>query len=139
MHRTRNGRPPAGGLPDEPRIASAPAGTGCGYDDPVTSSPVLLSPPEHRWECPRCDLTEVTRESRAHTRFHPCRGMAGLTAPMVPAGTCCKMEARLREDYLGGEAVTVDGEGRPVMAVEVTRDDGTDVAVFAPMARVEAE
>lgn len=90
---------------------------------------------EKRWECPNCSLTDVTYEAKPHSRMHPCRGLRGLTAPMVPAGTRCKVEAVEREDYVGGEIVTTDGNGRPVMAVETTRDDGNDVAVFAPCAR----
>jgi hypothetical protein len=94
---------------------------------------------EHRWECPRCDATDVTHEPQPHTRMHPCRGLAGLTTPMVPAGTRCKAEAIEREDYVGGDLVQVDGNGRPVMAVEITRDDGTDRAVYAPCATAGAE
>lgn len=96
---------------------------------------VLLAP-EQRWTCPNCDATDVTHlpGGSVASRFHACRGLRGLTAPMVPAGTSCKVEALDRDDYVGGEIVTVDGEGRPVMAVETTRDDGTDRAVFAPCA-----
>jgi hypothetical protein len=53
---------------------------------------------------------------------------------MVPAGTSCKVEAREREDYVAGDMVQTDGDGRPVMSVVTTRDDGTDVAVLAPAA-----
>jgi hypothetical protein len=95
--------------------------------------PILA--PEQRWECPNCDLQEVTHESQPHTRFHACRGLKGLTAPMVPAGTRCKVEAVEREDYIGDEIVTYDGDNRPIMRVETTRDEGNDVAVFAPLAR----
>jgi len=91
---------------------------------------------ERRWECPNCDLTEVTQEQQPHTRFHACRGLAGLTAPMVPAGTRCKVEAVERGDYVRGELVQTDGNGRPVMSVVTTRDDGTDAAVFAPTAQL---
>lgn len=94
--------------------------------------PLLTS--EHRWECVNCDFTDVTRQVEPHTRFHPCRGLRGLNAPMVPAGTRCKVEALDREDYVGGELVQTDGEGRPVMSVQTTRDDGTDLAVYAPTA-----
>ena len=89
---------------------------------------------EQRWECPNCPATDVTREAEPHTRFHACAGLKGLTAPMVPAGTRAKVEAIERGDYLNGDHVTRDGDGRPVMAVETTRDDGNDVAVFAPCA-----
>jgi len=94
--------------------------------------PVLTS--EHRWQCPNCDLESVTHEPAPHTRFHTCRGLRGLTAPMVPAGIRCKVEAHEREDYVGKEMVQTDGEGRPVMSVVTTRDDGQDCAVLAPCA-----
>lgn len=98
--------------------------------------PILA--PESRWECPNCPATDVTFEARPHTRFHACAGLKGLTAPMVPAGTRCKVEAHEREDYIGnGQLVTTDGDGMPVMSVEVTRDDGNDIAVMAPCVTVE--
>jgi hypothetical protein len=90
---------------------------------------------ERCWECPNCDLTEVTYEREPHTRFHTCRGLRGLSAPMVPAGTKAKVETVERGDYLNGEVVTTDGDGRPIMSVITTRDDGQDCAVYAPMAR----
>lgn len=93
----------------------------------------LLKPPEQHWECPNCDFTDVTREPEPHTRFHPCAKLAGLTAPMVPAGTKCKVVPHEREDYIAGEDVRLV-EGRPVMSVEVVRDDGTDLAVYAATA-----
>lgn len=95
---------------------------------------VPLLRPEQRWSCPNCTATDVTHEAAPHTRMHACRGLRGLTAPMVPDGTRCKVEAVEREDYLNGDLVTVDGEGRPVMSVITTRDEGTDVAVYAPCA-----
>jgi hypothetical protein len=94
----------------------------------------LLTAPERRWYCPNCDLEQVTHEVQPHSRFHNCPGLAGLSAPMVPAGTRAKVEAVEREDYIGGEDVQYDGDGRPVMAVVTTRDDGNDVAVYAPTA-----
>jgi hypothetical protein len=95
---------------------------------------VPLLRPEQRWECPNCDLTQVTHESAPHTRFHACPGLRGLTAPMVPAGTRAKVEAVVRDDYVGREIVQYDGEGVPVSFVVTTRDDGNDVAVLAPCA-----
>jgi hypothetical protein len=101
---------------------------------------VLLAA-EQRWECPNCAATDVTHlpADVAASRFHTCAGLRGLTAPMVPAGTRCKVEAVERGDYVGGDLVTCDGNGRPVMRVEVTRDDGNDVAVFAPCATATKE
>lgn len=95
--------------------------------------------PESHWECPNCTHTDVTREYQPHTRYHTCRGLKGLSAPMVPAGTNCQVVAREREDYVGKEAVTVDGDNRPIMAIETIRDDGNDVAVFAPCATTRSE
>jgi hypothetical protein len=89
---------------------------------------------EYRWECPNCPLTDVTHEAAPHTRFHACRGLRGLTAPMVQAGTRCKVEAVERGDWVGKELVQVDGNGRPVMAVVTTRDQGQDCAVLVPCA-----
>lgn len=89
---------------------------------------------EVRWECPNCSVTDVTHEAEPHTRFHGCRGLRGLTAPMVQAGTRCKVEAVERGDWVGKELVQVDGNGRPVMAVVTTRDEGLDCAVLAPCA-----
>lgn len=99
--------------------------------------PILA--PEHRWECPNCQYTDVTHETEAHSRFHPCRGLKGLTAPMVPAGTRCKVEAHEREDYINGDDVQTDGDGRPIMNVITTRDDGQDCTVYAPCASLRGE
>lgn len=99
--------------------------------------PIILTAPEHRWVCSRCDHVHVTHDVRPHTPFHPCRGLKGLTAPMTAEGERVDVRVHEREDYLGDEVVTRDGDNRPIMAVEVVRDDGTDLAVFAPMARVE--
>jgi hypothetical protein len=101
----------------------------------------VLLRPEQRWSCPNCTFTDVTHlpADAVASRFHPCRGLKGLTAPMVPAGTRAKVEALQREDYLHGDHVTRDGDGRPVMAIETTRDDGTDRAVFAPCATAGRE
>lgn len=99
----------------------------------------LLTVPEQHWECPNCTATDVTRTPGPHTRFHPCRGLRGLTAPMVPAGTRAKVVAHEREDYIGRELVQTDGEGRPVMSIVTTRDEGQDVTVLAPCATARSD
>ena len=96
-------------------------------------APVLLTP-ERRWECPNCPETAVTREAHPHSRMHACRGLLGLTTPMVPAGTRCKVVAHEREDYVGSEIVQLASNGRPVMSVTTTRDEGEDCTVYAPCA-----
>lgn len=94
---------------------------------------VVLQAPEQHWECPNCDLQIVNHDPRSV--LHSCRGLHGLTAPMVPAGTTAKVVAVEREDYIAGEQVQLDPErGRPVMAVEVTRDEGQDAVLYAPCA-----
>lgn len=95
-----------------------------------------LERPEIRWVCPNCPAEGLTRRSEPHSYFHSCPGLAGLTAPMIPAGTKAKVQAHVREDYIGGEDVQYDADGRPVMSVVTTRDDGSDVAVFAPTAHM---
>lgn len=98
---------------------------------------VLLTP-ERRWECPNCTTVTVTHEARPHTPFHPCRGLHGLTAPFVAAGVKAKVAVVERGDYVGREKVQTDSDGRPVMAVVTTRDDGQDCAVLAPTATASA-
>lgn len=97
---------------------------------------ILLST-ERRWYCPNCSLEQATFEARPHSRFHVCPGLRGLTAPMLPAGTRAKVEAKEREDYVGLEDVQLDPErGRPVMSVVTTRDEGQDTIAFAPTIKV---
>lgn len=96
---------------------------------------VLLELPEHRWHCPSCGLLDVTREAQPHTRMHPCKALAGLSVPMLPAGVKGKHRTREREDYIGTEDVQYDGHGRPVMAVETHRDEGMDATIYAPHVR----
>src|SRR5678810_1035478 len=94
---------------------------------------------ENRWECPNCTLTDVTYEVEVHTRFHNCPGLKGLTAPMVPEGTKCKVTANEREDYVGNDTVQTDDEGRPIMSIVTEREDGHDCAVLAPMVGIKSE
>jgi hypothetical protein len=100
---------------------------------------VPLLAPLRFWECPNCTVTTVSRESRPHTPFHPCGGLGGLTAPFVAAGTKAKVERVERGDYVRGEDVHRDQDGRPWMAVVTTRDDGQDCAVLAPTAHGRIE
>ncbi len=94
---------------------------------------MMLQAPVRDWYCPNCTEESQTREFRPHSRFHACAGLAGLAAPMLEVGVKAKVEMREREDYIGTEQIRLH-EGRPVMSVVTTRDDGQDVAVFAPTA-----
>ena len=100
----------------------------------MAAAPLLLTPSEHHWVCARCDEVRITREHRPHTPFHPCRGLKGLTTPFLPEGTKAKVTPREREDYIGREIVTLDGDQRPIMSVVTEREDGEDCTVYAPCA-----
>lgn len=69
--------------------------------------------------------------------MHNCPGMRGFSIPMVPAGQRADVRLVERGDYLAGEDVPLDGEGRPWMRAEVERPSGqVDVWVYAPTAYV---
>ena len=89
------------------------------------------------WECPNCHLAERTRPLPPNsTRFHSCPKLHGLTAPLVRAGTDCKVTAVGRGDYLAGEEQRTGTDGKPYMAVRTDHADGSnDLAVFPGVAR----
>ncbi len=88
------------------------------------------------WECPACHHEERTRPMAANEqRWHTCPRLHMLKAPMVRAGTDCKLVAVEREDYLGGEEQRTGDDGKPYSAVLTVRGDGSnDAAVFAGVA-----
>jgi len=88
------------------------------------------------WECPNCHLTERTRPLPPNaSRMHDCPRLHGLTAPLVRAGSDCKVVAVERGDYLRKAQQRTGDDGRPYMAVETIRADGSnDVAAFAEVA-----
>lgn len=92
----------------------------------------------HQWYCPNCGATDTTTEKRPHSQFHTCPKMHMMSAPMLLAGTKAKIEAREREDYIGNERVQLF-EGRPIMSIVTTRDDGQDAIVYAPTATASAK
>lgn len=88
------------------------------------------------WSCPNCIVKAFLPPPKpGQTHLHTCPGLHGLTAPLLPPGVRAKVEIREREDYVGQETVRLH-EGRPVMSVVTTRDDGQDVIVFAPTASI---
>lgn len=97
----------------------------------------ILEIPVTNWICQLCGKRDATREAQAHTRMHACPAMGGLTAPMYDIRLNHKTEVTEREDYIGSEAVQM-ANGRPVMNIKTTRDDGEDIVVFAPMSKMEA-
>lgn len=85
------------------------------------------------WECPNCDVTDRTRPHPPNaTRFHQCPGLHNLTAPMIRAGSDCKVYAVERQDYLAGASQRTGDDGKAYMAVVTERADGSnDVAAYA--------
>lgn len=97
---------------------------------------VILQPGVQKWGCPNCPAYAVTYGQP--NRFHSCPGLAGLTAPMILAGTTARIRAVEREDYVGDALTTYDGNGRPVSSVITDRPDGSnDVIAFADTARMK--
>ena len=91
---------------------------------------------ENHWVCPNCTDTRITHRPATDVPFHPCKGLNGLSTPMVIDGVNCKVEAHERQDYINGEIVQTDKMGRPIMNVITTRDEGQDCVVYAPAATI---
>ena len=89
------------------------------------------------WHCPNCPA--AARTGGTKMPWHDCPGLAGLHVALIPDGVRAKVEAVEREDYIAGEDVRRDSDGRPVMSVVTTRNEGQDVAVYAPCAGVGVE
>ncbi len=101
-------------------------------------SAIILEQVPQVWSCPNCPAT--ARTFGQPNQFHYCNGVAGLYAPMLPAGTDARVTAVVREDFIGREDVQYDDEGRPIMGVTTERADGsTDVVVFAPTVYVRSD
>jgi hypothetical protein len=91
----------------------------------------------HRtWACPSCDAAARTVD--VTTPMHPCPGLAGLMAPLVPAGERAKHTAVERGDWIGRELIQYDANNRPMMSVQTETEDSLSTTVYAPAARMEA-
>lgn len=91
------------------------------------------------WECPNCDVTDVTPPlPPGQSRYHTCPGLHSLNAPLVRAGVKCKVTAEERQDYIGSEIQARGDDGRQYMAVRTTTDDHDDLLVFAGVAQLRA-
>lgn len=95
--------------------------------------PILNS--EQFWYCPNCDARDRTVD--ASTPFHNCPRLHGFSSPLVREGVKARVDAVEREDYVGKELVQTDVNGRPIMSIVTTRDEGQDVAVFPSTATAE--
>lgn len=79
------------------------------------------------WECPNCEIAERTAPLPPNaSRYHSCPGLHGLNAPLVRAGTDCKVTAVERQDYLGGEIQATGDDGKPYMGVRTDYRDGSN-------------
>lgn len=85
------------------------------------------------WQCPSCGK-ETQVDGKYGAVVHQCPKLGGLTTPYVRKGVAAKHELILRQDFVGSEMVQTDDEGKPVMSIVTTRDNGQDVRVFAPAA-----
>lgn len=94
---------------------------------------VVLDTRVRLW-CPACRVEAVRPLRPNSTEMHTCPKMGFLAVPLLPYGTKAKVQAHEREDYIGREQVRLNDEGRPVMSITTTRDDGQDCVVFAPTA-----
>lgn len=89
---------------------------------------------QQHWECPDRHCTSWATTVDGKVPMHRCPQLRGLLTPLVAAGSRAKQEPVERGDWVGDEAVQLDGDGRPVMSVVTTRDDGQDATVYAPLA-----
>lgn len=98
---------------------------------------VMLLEARTEWECPNCPATEVTPALPPNaSRYHQCPGLHGLNAPLIRAGTSCRVTAEERQDYLNGDLQATGDDGRAYMAVRTTYHDGhDDLLVNAGLAR----
>lgn len=84
--------------------------------------------------CSRCDSTVMLAAGVLDVPMHTCPGLGGMAVPYAPAGESSKVELLERQDYVRGDDVQRDDEGRVWMSAVVTTDSREHVAVYAPCA-----
>jgi hypothetical protein len=91
------------------------------------------------WDCPKCDRSAAVDPLRQPgTPMHVCPGLHMMTVPFRLAGSDSDVRLVEREDYVRHEDVRTDDEGRPWMAADVIRADGSnDRVVYAPTAHLD--
>src|SRR5436305_1460372 len=72
---------------------------------------------ERKWWCEKCPRTDITYRPD-EVKFHDCAGMFGLAMPMTPKGQRAHFVVNDRQDYSGGDTLTVV-DGHAVQSVEV--------------------
>jgi len=100
--------------------------------------PAVLLDTYTDWECHECSFTERTRPiPPGAVRMHICAGLHDLSAPLVKAGSDCKLVALERQEYLGDEIQATGDDGRPYLGISTVYADGhNDLVVNAPVARI---
>ena len=100
------------------------------------------NPARVEWACAGtgCYEQAVTGPYSTQVPWHHCAGAGGVFVPLTKATELAKVTRLEREDYVAGDLVQTDDAGRPVMAVELERPDGsTDRVVYAPTATAAAD
>lgn len=99
---------------------------------------MILEPPVKVWYCPACKLEHVDTDRRARQPMHPCPRLKGLTMPFtLDRGAGYRLVDR--GDYVRGDDVQTDDDGRVVMAIETHHTDrAPDVTVLAPCLNIRA-
>ena len=93
---------------------------------------MILLDPVIFWMCGKCDQRK--QSNRRIAPLHQCPNLHMMMVPLVEVGT--KADVRLvgREDYINGDDVQLDEDGRPWAGAEVVRDDGVDSYGYAAKA-----
>jgi len=83
------------------------------------------------WVCGRC-RTERLEPSSAAIPMHNCPGLGMLSVPLIADGDQADVRILEREDYIGEEQGLQMVNGRPIMATETRRPDGSNDVVVYP-------
>lgn len=100
---------------------------------------MLISPKPVVYACDRCTIRARVASADTRVPMHNCPGRALMSIPLIREGERADVRLVERDDYVNGDDVRKDAEGRVFMRCEVTRADGhTDVWVYCPTAYASA-
>jgi hypothetical protein len=95
----------------------------------------ILTPEPVVYVCDRCPERARIPSADHRVPMHNCRGRALMSVPMIREGERADVRLVPRGDYVNGDDVRADQEGRVFMRSEVEHPDGhVDVFVYAPTA-----